>query len=417
MARVIVIVGLMIAITATMFAITRRSAVAPGEAANGPTATVKLADLPPPDANPTPAAEPKIEDEQQSLTSVDPRPVINPSEGTVPAPEAQSAQDVTKGPVAGAAPSVGSAGINDKGRASLTGTATPGDTVSIVWDGKPIATTTANASGNWEVEFKAPVGKADHELYASAQAKDGSVIIGPQRASIRPPTTEGGLPRITIKSADQVAMTLQEGNVAAPEPKTGIIVEKITNAEAGLTVLTGRADPGATVKAAINGESAGDTRVAADGSWTLAATNPSGKAADSVRLELIDSEGARIDEADLPHKVPAASPKVAAKEPETKPDAPAIFTSTPPAPKPEKADAKEKSETKDLAALVQPATTAEPERAKRQVIRVRRGDSLWRISRRHLGNGRKWAAFYKANKRKIDNPDLIYPGQTLIIPG
>lgn len=391
MARVIVIVGLMIAITVTMFAITRKSTVAPGEAANGPTATVKLADLPPPDAAVTPAEEPKIDDEQQSLTSVDPRPVTNPIDGT--APEAQSAQDVTNGPVAGAAPSVGTAGINDKGRASFTGTATPGDTVSIVWDGKPIATTTADISGNWEIEFKAPVGKTDHELYASAQAKDGSVIIGPQRASIRPPTTDGGLPRITIKSADQVAMTLQEGNVAAPEPKTGLIVEKITNAETGLTVLTGRADAGATVKAAINGKPAGDTRVAADGSWTLAATNPSEKAADSVRLELIDRDGAKLDEANLPHKVPAASPKVAAKEPATKPDA------------------------KELAALVQPTATAEPDRPKPRIIRVRRGDSLWRISKRHLGKGRKWAVFYEANKAKIDNPNLIYPGQTLIIPG
>jgi nucleoid-associated protein YgaU len=417
MARVIVIVGLMIAITVTMFAITRKSTVAPGEAANGPITTVKLDDLPPPGATATPAEEAKIDEEQQSLTSVDPRPVINPVDGI--APEAQSAQDVTKGPVAGAAPSVGTAGINDKGRASFTGTATPGDTVSIVWDGKPLATTTADASGNWEVEFKAPVGKSDHELYASAQAKDGSVIIGPQRASIRPPSTEGGLPRITIKSADQVATTLQEGNVAAPEPKTGLIVEKITNAETGLTILTGKADPGATVKAAINGKPAGDTRVAADGSWTLAATNPSGKAADSVRLELIDREGAKIDEANLPHKVLAASPKIAAKEPETKPDVPAVFTSTPPAPttKPETAGAKDKPEGKDLATLIQPTTTAEPERPKRKIIRVRRGDSLWRISKRHLGKGRKWAAFYKANKAKIDNPDLIYPGQTLIIPG
>jgi nucleoid-associated protein YgaU len=293
--------------------------------------------------------------------------------------------------------------------------------VSIVWDGKPLATTTADASGNWEIEFKAPIGKTDHELYASAQAKDGSVIIGPQRASIRPPATEGGLPRITIKSADQVATTLQEGNVAAPEPKTGLVVEKITNAEAGLTVLVGKADPGATVKAAINGKAAGDTRVADDGSWTLAATNPSGKDADSVRLELIDKEGAKIDETDLPHKVPAASAKVAAKEPETKPDAPAVFTSAPvkpdAAPKPEKTEAEPKPEKQDLAALVQPTTTTEPERPKRKIIRVRRGDSLWRISRRHLGNGKKWAAFYKANKRKIDNPNLIFPGQTLIIPG
>jgi nucleoid-associated protein YgaU len=49
-------------------------------------------------------------------------------------------------------------------------------------------------------------------------------------------------------------------------------------------------------------------------------------------------------------------------------------------------------------------------------VKVRRGDSLWRIARRHLGKGKKWAKFYAANKEKIDNPDLIYPGQVLIIP-
>lgn len=407
MARVIVILTLMVLITATMFAITRKSTVAPGEAANGPTTTVKLADLPQPAA--PPREELKDDEDGQSLTAAEPRPVTNAIE-TESTTAPKSAQDVTNGPVAGAAPSVGSAGIDHKGNASFTGTATPGDTVSLVWDGKTMGTSPVDESGNWEVRFKAPKAKAEHELYASAQSKDGTVVIGPQRTTIRPPATEGGLPRITIKSADQTAATLQEGHVAAPEPKTGLVVEKITNSETGLTTLIGKADAGATVKAAINGKPAGDTRVAADGSFTLAATNASGKAAKRVRLELVDADGTKIDEADLPHEVPATAPKLAATDTSAKSDTVVLPVTSEPASKAEKPT--------DVAALAPaPATTAEPERSKRQIIRVRRGDSLWRISRRHLGNGKKWAAFYKANKRKIDNPNLIFPGQTLIIPG
>jgi nucleoid-associated protein YgaU len=71
----------------------------------------------------------------------------------------------------------------------------------------------------------------------------------------------------------------------------------------------------------------------------------------------------------------------------------------------------------DVAALFETPKDVVAEKPKRQVIRVRRGDSLWRIARRHLGNGKKWDKFYRLNKHKIDNPDLIYPGQTLILPG
>jgi LysM repeat protein len=218
----------------------------------------------------------------------------------------------------------------------------------------------------------------------------------------------GGLPRITLKAADRTATTLQEGNVGPAEAKTGLVVEKITGGDDGLTTLIGKADPGALVKAAINGKAAGETRVADDGTWSLAATNASRRAADKVRLELIDKEGATLDRTDVPYKVPAVSAKIAAKETKTKADFPAVLTSAP------KAGSK-KGEGEDLAALFKPNGKVDADRP--TVIRVRRGDSLWRIAKRHLGKGRRWTAFYKANKAKIDNPDLIYPGQTLIIPG
>lgn len=44
------------------------------------------------------------------------------------------------------------------------------------------------------------------------------------------------------------------------------------------------------------------------------------------------------------------------------------------------------------------------------------GDTLWAISARFLGNGARWKEIYEVNKDKIKSPNLIYPGQTFVIP-
>jgi len=47
---------------------------------------------------------------------------------------------------------------------------------------------------------------------------------------------------------------------------------------------------------------------------------------------------------------------------------------------------------------------------------VVKGDSLSKIAQREYGDAGKWRQIYQANKDVIDNPDLIEPGQNLIIP-
>lgn len=47
---------------------------------------------------------------------------------------------------------------------------------------------------------------------------------------------------------------------------------------------------------------------------------------------------------------------------------------------------------------------------------VKSGDSLSKIAKHEYGNANDWHRIYEANKDKIDNPDLIYPGQVLTLP-
>jgi nucleoid-associated protein YgaU len=48
---------------------------------------------------------------------------------------------------------------------------------------------------------------------------------------------------------------------------------------------------------------------------------------------------------------------------------------------------------------------------------VVKGDSLSKIAKREYGDANKWRTIYEANKDLIHDPDLIYPGQELKVPG
>lgn len=47
---------------------------------------------------------------------------------------------------------------------------------------------------------------------------------------------------------------------------------------------------------------------------------------------------------------------------------------------------------------------------------VQSGDTLWAIAKKHYGNGNQYTKILNANKDKIKNANLIYPGQKLTIP-
>lgn len=52
-----------------------------------------------------------------------------------------------------------------------------------------------------------------------------------------------------------------------------------------------------------------------------------------------------------------------------------------------------------------------------QTYTVVAGDSLSKIAKRYYGDANKWHRIHEANRDQITNPDLIYPGQRLEIPG
>jgi LysM repeat protein len=368
MARVIVILALMFLISAVIFGVTRKPVGTADAIETDGRTTVPLVEL---------------SDDEKSTVETS---ILNREDGSGVQTSAATAQEVMSGTIAGAAPSFTTVGVDHRGRASFTGTASPGDEVSIVRDGKVWGKAVTDASGSWGIDFKVPAVREDFDLHLSATRKSGAAVMGPQRALVSPATTSGGLPHITLMASELKT----EPAGPAGEPEVGIIVESVVAGGKGQAKLVGKADPGATVKAWINDESAGEVSVDGEGHWALDIKNETSKAASGVRLVLYSSKGQELDKTDVPYKLAAS---VMAQDAQSgHATATATFTSAP--------------------LTVTPVTAA----TQRTVVKVRRGDSLWRIAKRHYGDGKKWKKIFKANKLKIGDPDLIFVGRTLIVP-
>jgi hypothetical protein len=66
-----------------------------------------------------------------------------------------------------------------------------------------------------------------------------------------------------------------------------------------------------------------------------------------------------------------------------------------------------------------PGATASPGMRRRRravAVTIQPGDTLWAISENRYGAGIRYVQVYRANRDRIRDPDLIYPGQVFDLP-
>lgn len=62
------------------------------------------------------------------------------------------------------------------------------------------------------------------------------------------------------------------------------------------------------------------------------------------------------------------------------------------------------------------STAPPPKKPEPRTYTVVAGDSLSKIAKKQYGDANQWKKIFEANRDKIKNPDLIHPGQVLVIP-
>ena len=188
----------------------------------------------------------------------------------------------------------------------------------------------------------------------------------------------------------------------------------------GEAVVAGRAPPGATVDLMRGGERLDRAVADAAGEFAMVPPRlPAGSYELTLNAKLTDGtvtsskHGAAVTVDDAGTGDRATQPRAES--------VPATASGPHPSSEPQAAKAQQSAGLEPVhatpAGSASDAATSSPAAGRAISSKViSRGDSLWRISRIAYGDGSRYALVYRANRDRIRDPNLIYPGQTLVLP-
>jgi nucleoid-associated protein YgaU len=194
--------------------------------------------------------------------------------------------------------------------------------------------------------------------------------------------------------------------------------------------VAGLAEAGRKVRAYANDILLGEAVTSPDGHFLVEATRDIPVGEYTVRVDALDADGVKVvARATVPFErepgeaiaavAPAATQPAQADEKVVDATQPATAkpagqsTTAPAAGETPDAAVPAAGETQDAAV---PETTAPKLQHADGAVIIRRGDSLWRISRRVYGHGIRYSTIYLANQKQISDPDMIWPGQVFTVP-
>jgi nucleoid-associated protein YgaU len=194
-------------------------------------------------------------------------------------------------------------------------------------------------------------------------------VPGEEAADAAPAVAEPQAPAVLLSDAEGVRV-LQSG---APEVPDNVSVDAISYDETGEVTLTGRATGSGTIRVYLNNAPILTTEVGEDGQWRTPLPDVD-TGVYTLRVDEIAEDGSVASRLETPFQ----------REP-----------------------------VQTILALVQQeGGLGSPVR----LVTVQPGNTLWGISRRSYGEGTFYVRVFEANKARIRDPDLIYPGQVFTVP-
>lgn len=385
------------------------------------------------------------------------RPVASaPESSAVPAPQvagvpasqpAQSAnQSVQGAPAApagatGPAPTFDVVRVEPSGETVVAGRAAPGSIVNLLASGKPVGKATADANGQFVIIPDA-LRPGAHDLSLTQTGKEGEQASAQSVAVAVPENAKSKEVVVALAEPGKPTQILSDGKPAAPAAAAPPVSFRTVEAEQGSGFFAaGQATPGSKLRIYMNDTHVAEVTADEKGQWSLRVARGMAAGNYAVRIDQIDPAGKVVARAEVPFAytpqmaatAPAnaappqsAAPEIAGRAAVPTPTAPVVKT-------PETASATPSASTAPAAAPpasaphsagahpVIPSQTAGRDPANATIdsiatASVVRGDSLWRISRKMLGQGVRYTQIYDANTAQIRDPRRIYPGQVLVVP-
>lgn len=417
-----------------------------------------------PAATTAPAGEPMKPAEPQAGAPAASEPESEPSQ---PAPAA-AAKVI--------APTFDVVRVEGNGSMVVAGNAAPNAKVEVIHGSTVLGSAMAGADGTFVIVMDNPLKPGDYQLVLRATTPDNIAATSEQTAVVSIPdkpdgqvlamVEEPGKPAelLTVPQPEKKAEAPAGEEAApasgaetspaptAPEP-AGQAAQPPADAEpapapavpakpvAGPTVVVeaveidgrkifvaGLADPGRKVRAYANDMLLGDAQTSPDGHFLVEATRDLPVGEYTIRVDALDADGSRVvARAAVPFQrepgesmaavAPSTEPAPAETGPaggEAPPSSAPAEAASPPAPA--EAPAPSGEEPAQAAPPAVPETISPKLEHADSAVIIRRGDSLWRISRRVYGHGIRYSTIYLANQDQIRDPDRIWPGQVFKVP-
>ncbi|MDX7951966.1 LysM peptidoglycan-binding domain-containing protein [Lichenihabitans sp. Uapishka_5] len=332
--------------------------------------------------------------------------------------------------------------VEPNGDSVIAARAKAGATVVLLDQGRPIAEAKADDSG--QVAFVPPgLAPGDHSLMLSLGEPGSADALSSQSVAVSVPERAKAAPLVAMLQPGRPTQLLSAAPAAAVPP---VSVSTVDVEEMGGVFATGHATPGSQCRIYLNGSFVANATAGPEGQWSLKIQHGMRPGHYTVRVdELASAAGDVRARAEVPFDYPArATSTVSLLRPRkghaalpVPPTGPAVTTSPAPAPVqtasalPQGAPAAGPDaavpastgagETLALAPAAVPSSGTAPTGTPAVVAqlltsKVSHGDSLWRISRKMLGHGRRYTQIYAANTAQIRDPRLIYPGQIFVMP-
>jgi nucleoid-associated protein YgaU len=288
--------------------------------------------------------------------------------------------------------------VNPNGDAVVAGRAAPGAKITLMDNGQPIGSAEADDRGEWVLLPDSAVDPGQHKFSLKATDDRGTaleserevIVVVPKPAEDiagQPVTKPSGAlaievpkqgeaptqllnsPGAAATAAATPPITATSTPAAAPQqasapPPPPLTLDTIDYTQDGRAMLSGHSLPESDLIIYLDNQSLGGAKADGTGRWTFVPETKAPAGDHELRVDMVDGAGkvlARV-------KVPFAQPDFSVVA------------------------------LKDDSVIVQP------------------GNSLWRIARRTYGNGVLYTVIYEANKDRIGDPDLIYPGQIFQLP-
>ncbi len=340
--------------------------------------------------------------------------------------------------------------LDPDGAAVVAGQVASGAKVSILVDGAEVATAAADDTGKFVAMFDLPAADAGRLMTMVATLSDGTKVESDAsvalaattapaaEATAQAETTDAQAGTTAVAVTEEGAKVLQTDTNVAAEVAANVTIDTIAYPTPETVQFGGRGTVGNFIRLYLDNAPLGDpATVGADGTWNLTQTGIAPKIY-TLRADEVDGAGTVISRYETPFKretpealaaangTAAAAAETAAPAAETAAPAPAAdaaaTTDTATAADADTAstDTTAQATTEAApAAKVATATETAPETATPAAsvtVTVQPGFTLWGIAKRQLGQGIMYVQVYEANKDKIKDPDLIYPGQVFTLP-